>query len=152
MRRRWGLVCGAALAFAAGWSLLLLVLAFVVPVYTTSTQSASVAGAGVATSTETVSAATIVQVNGLYVVMLLCIPLGAAALVSLLLRYAEHRDAVIGAFLVAVLFAAFCVVGLMSVGLFMLPAAIALLVACATARPEAMSEQPPSGAFATPKP
>ena len=152
MRRRWGLVCGVALVFAAGWSLLLLVLAFVVPMYTTSTQSASVAGDGTATSSETVGAATIVQVNGLYVVMLLCIPLGATALVTLLLRYAEHRDAVIGAFLVAVLFAAFCVVGLMSIGLFLLPTAIALLVACATARPEAIPEQPLPEAFASPRP
>jgi hypothetical protein len=140
MRRRWGLVCGWALAFALGWSLLLLVLAFVVPVYTTSTQSATVAGDGVATSTETVGGATIVAVNGAYVVLLLCIPLGATALVALLLRYAEHRDAVIGAYLVAVLFAVFCVVGLMSIGLFLLPVAIALPVACATARPEAMSD------------
>ena len=68
-----------ALAFALVWSLLLVVGAFLAPVYSTSSQSASAdSTTGVTTTTAvTTGSATLVGVNGYGVLVVVTIPLVA---------------------------------------------------------------------------
>lgn len=128
--RRWGIVTGGALGLAAVWSVALIVLAFVAPTYGTTTSEATMDGSGQITT----GTATAVQVNGPYVVMLLLIPLAATGIVAIALRYAWHPDGRLIAWMVTILLCAFCVVGAMSIGIFVAPIAIALVVACLGAR------------------
>ena len=138
MKRRWGSVTGAALVLAAVWSVALIVLALVAPAYQTGSDSATMAPDGTTTiTTGTTGTATMVQVNGIWVVLLLCIPLAVTGLVALLLRFADRTEARIGAWALTLLLCGFCVLGLMSVGLFIAPIAAALVVACVAVRPGA---------------
>lgn len=77
-------------------------------------------------------AQTLVDVNGLYVVWLLCIPVFLAPVVWAGLRLRCSRGSVLGgriAWIAVALMWAFALVGAASIGLFLLPAALLLIVA-----------------------
>lgn len=108
-----GVVCAVALVPAA----------FLAPVYHGEE------GTGRATVELT---RTLVGVNGLYVVWLLCIPVFLAFVVWAGLRLRCSRGSVLGgriAWTAVALVWAFALVGMASVGLFLLPAALLLIVA-----------------------
>ncbi len=75
--------------------------------------------------------ATLVEVNGLYVLWLLLIPVLLTGLALLAIRFTDAGQARRKALLwvSALTLLAVCVVGILSIGLFYLPAALALLVA-----------------------
>jgi hypothetical protein len=151
MGRRWVIVSGCALVLAAVWSVALMVLALVAPAYSGESSSASMEGDGATTTSTTSTTATMVQVNGVYVLFLLAIPLAITGLVALLLRFRGSAGALIGAWALTLLLGAFCFVGLMSIGLFVAPVALALVVACTTAMVAAIPVAP-SEAYAGPNP
>ena len=135
MRPTWALPLTAKIALiaAAAWSVLLLVAAFTFPAYGTASQSSSVDANGNLTSGEEITGtATLVGVNGLYAGLLVGIPLVVTAVVALLLRIGV-RPARIGAWVLTGLLGAFTVLALMSIGLFILPVTVALVVAWASA-------------------
>ena len=122
-----------ALIAAAAWSVLLLVAAFTFPAYGTASSSGSVDANGNLTSSEEITGtATLVGVNGLYAALLVSIPLAVTAVVALLLRIGVRPARVVAWVLVGLL-GVFTVLGLMSIGLFILPVTVALVVACASA-------------------
>jgi len=114
----------AALAWGAG----LVVAAFVIPVYSGETASAP---SGVVHG---LPGQTLVQVNGPHVLFVIGAPLVIAALVWGALHEKCSRGRAAGGYLawtlIAILFAG-CVLGILSVGVFMAPAAV--LLACAAA-------------------
>ena len=120
-----------ALAFALVWSLLLVVGAFLAPVYSTSSQSASAdSTTGVTTTTAvTTGSATLVGVNGYGVLVVVTIPLVATLFVAIALARGRRR---IGWVVTSVL-ALLNVLALLSVGIFFVPTTVALIVACASA-------------------
>ena len=75
--------------------------------------------------------ATLVEVNGLYVLWLLLIPILFSGLTLLVIRFTDaglaRRKALLWISALALL--ALCLVGILSIGLFYLPTAMALLVA-----------------------
>lgn len=114
-----GLVCALALVPTA----------FLAPVY----HGTAVTPGGAVTSTTD----TEVGVNGLYVVWLLCIPVALALVAWVGLRLRCSRGSSLGqtvAWGAVVLLFAFAAVGLASIGVFVLPAAL-LLLAAATSAP-----------------
>jgi hypothetical protein len=130
---RLPLTARIALVAAAAWSVLLLVAAFTFPAYGTSSSSASLdANGNLTNGAEITGTATLVGVNGLYAALLVCIPLAVTAAVALLLRIGV-RPARVAAWVLVGLLGAFTVLGLMSIGLFILPVTVALVVACASA-------------------
>jgi hypothetical protein len=133
MRARWGTTATVALAFAAVWSLLVVALALLAPLYSTSSGSSTVEGDGTVVSTTSVGTDTLVGANGRGVLLVVCLPLVATAVVALLLRYADRGAAVGGAWLVTLLYLALCVLALLSIGIVLVPVGVALVVACATA-------------------
>lgn len=131
----WSLPLTAKIALVASliWSLLLLVAAFIFPVYGYASSSASVGSDGnLVQGAEITGTATLVGVNGAWAVLLIAIPLVVTILVAVLLRIGA-RPARVTARAVTGLLAAVTVLGLMSIGLFLLPATVALVVACASA-------------------
>jgi hypothetical protein len=152
MERLRRTVMGTALVLAAVWSIALMALALVAPVYSGETGSATMAEDGTVTTSATSSTATMVQVNGAYVLVLLAIPLVITGLVALLLRFRGRPAALIGAWVLTGLLGAFCVLGLMSIGLFIVPVVLGLVVACTASMWTAPSLEPLPEAFATPNP
>ena len=108
-------LAAVALAVAAG-----LGLAFY-PVYQGESESAS--SSGVVTSSS--DRATLIEENGPWVAFLLCVPIVLAAL-GLWVALRGHRTL---AWTFAGVLLGFCVLGGFSIGLFYLPAALALLLA-----------------------
>lgn len=128
-RSPWSRTTGIALGVALAWSLLLVVAAFVVPVYGTASGSATVdPSTGLSTTTtEITGSATLVGVNGPGVLVVIGIPLVATLLVGWALAARRRR---IG----WVITSALCVLNvlaLLSVGIFFVPTTLALIVACA---------------------
>ncbi|MDA8436458.1 MAG: hypothetical protein M0Z98_10800 [Actinomycetales bacterium] len=114
-----------AVGVALVWGLLLVVLAFVAPVYSTSSGSAT---DGTVASTTTEGTATLVGVNGYGVLLVVSVPLVAAVVVAWALARGRRR---IG-WVVTSLLGALNVLAMLSVGIFFLPVTIALVVACAS--------------------
>jgi hypothetical protein len=112
-----------ALGFAAVWSAVLLVSAVTVPAYQSETRS---------TSGEVVrDTATLVEVNGPWALVVVAAPLVATAVVAWALwSGGSRRGAVLTAWAAVGLLTALSVLALLSVGLFFLPTALALAVAC----------------------
>ena len=102
--------------------LALLLAGSLVPVY--SSESASSSGAS------TSSSETLVQANGLNVLIVLAIPLIVSLLVAAALRV-DRRNA---AWLLTGSLGCFAVLALLSIGLLVLPVVVALAVACGTTR------------------
>jgi hypothetical protein len=114
-----------ALAVALVWGAGLLVGAALAPAYEM----------GTATSTGVVvhGSATLVEENGPGVMLVVAVPLVAAAIVGLVLgRRRAMRGAGPVAWTCAGLLAGFNLLALASIGLFILPVTVCLLVACAT--------------------
>jgi hypothetical protein len=125
IRGRWAF--GLTL-LAFGWGIALVVAAFVVPVYGSSTSS----GVSVASA-----ASTLVQVNGLGVL----VPMGLPGLIAAVVWFALHRKCSRGsrpsgyvAWTLIWLLAALCVVAIASIGMFVAPVA-ALLARAASLTP-----------------
>ena len=112
-----------ALGFAVVWGLLLVVAAFVAPVYRTSSGSAT--DGTVATTAE--GSATLVGVNGYGVLLVISVPLVAAVVVTWALARGRRRLGWVVTSVLCVL----NVLALLSVGIFFVPVTIALIVACA---------------------
>jgi hypothetical protein len=128
-RALWSRTSAIALTFALVWSTLLVGGSFVLPVYSTSSQSATSetvtgdsAKAPVTSGTET-----LVGVNGPGALVVVGIPLVVTLLVGVALAARRRR---IGWVLTSVL-AFFNLLAMLSVGIFMLPTTLALIVACA---------------------
>jgi hypothetical protein len=120
-----------ALGVAMVWGVLLVVAAFVAPVYSTSSGSA-VDGSGGTVSATTEGTATLVGVNGYGVLPVVSFPLVATVVVAWALARGRRRLGWIVTSVLCVL----NVLSLMSIGIFFLPVTLALVVACAsTPRP-----------------
>jgi hypothetical protein len=121
----WVALAAVALAVVAG-----LGLAFH-PVYQSESQTVSSSGAVTSSS----DGATLLEENGPWVALLLCVPVVLAAL--------GLGGAIRGrktlAWVSAGVLLAFCVVGGFSIGLFYLPAGLSLLVAAGLCRPDIRS-------------
>ena len=126
MRRRDAVVISTGIAHALTWGVALFLV--VGPVYQGVSKTA-VTPAGVASESSRVTA-TLIEVNGWSVLPLLLVPvvLTALALMAVLttrVRLAMRR---VLSWVSAVLLLGFCAVGIFSIGLFYVPAAIALVV------------------------
>jgi hypothetical protein len=132
LRRRGRWAFGLTVA-AFAWGLLLLVAAVVVPVYSGGSSTSD----GHTTVTRSY-ASTLVDENGLRVLIPLAIPALLAAVVWIALHRRCSRGSRIGghvAWLVILLLGCFTVLASMSIGAFLLPL-VALLVAAATLTPD----------------
>lgn len=124
-----------ALVGAAVWSVGLLVGAVTLPVYAGSSAATDGEPTGATTS------ATLVEVNGPGVLVVVAIPLVASLAVASLLVVRSRVSAgrlpwlVAAAWLAVAGCGALGVLGLPSIGLFVLPVAVALAVAVATSAP-----------------
>lgn len=111
-------------AAALVWSLGLVVAALVAPAYSTASQSAGVDGV-------TLGSATLVQENGAWVLILVGIPALVSAIVMLALRARRSgaRWAAPLAWGAIGVLTAEALVGIMSIGLFLIPAIVLLVLA-----------------------
>ena len=119
----WRLTLRLSVA-ALVWSLGLVLAALFAPVYGTSSASSGVNGV-------TLSDATLVQVNGAWVLILVAIPALVSAVVILGLR-ARHSGARWGravAWSAIALLLVEAVLGIMSIGVFLIPAIVLLTMA-----------------------
>jgi hypothetical protein len=125
----WSRTAATALSFALVWSALLVVGALVLPAYGTSSQSATTdTGTGAAsTAPVTTGTETLVGVNGPGVLVVVGIPLIVTMLVAAALAFRRRR---LGWVLTSVL-GFFTLLAMMSIGIFILPTTLALVVACA---------------------
>jgi hypothetical protein len=129
-RRTLDVVCRIALGFAIVWGVLLVAAAFVVPVGTSETAEATSSGVpGVVTTTTT----TLVQSNGIWGAIVISIPLGFALLVAVALRQRRHVAAVVVAWVLTALVCVFTFLAMLSIGIFVLPLTMALVIACTMA-------------------
>ena len=133
-----------ALFVAALWCVGLIVGAATLPAYQST--SASVTGtSGSPAVTESTSTATLIEVNGTGVLVVVGLPLAAVALVSSALLWRRRRrrsGAGPLAWTVVGLLGALAFVGMLSIGIFIVPAVVLLALACATA-PRAPHRAPP---------
>ena len=127
---RFGRLEGVSLAFALVWSTGLVIAAFRLPVY----RSLSVSGHSLSffsSHAATSGSATLVAVNGWGGVVLVAVPLAAAVVVACALwrRIADEGAGGL-AWTATFLLICFNVLAMLSIGLFVVPATLALLVAC----------------------
>lgn len=126
-----------ALALAAVWGAGLVLAAVTLPVYAVESGAASPDGA-IVTS---MGSATLVEVNGPAVLLVAAAPLAATVLVAALLRARpRHRVARLAAWAPVGLLAGLAVLGLASVGAFLLPVVVALAVAVDAAPAPAVAQ------------
>jgi hypothetical protein len=126
------------LALAAIWSIGIVAAAFVAPAY--EKQSSTLVGSpssGITTPEPrpvvTTSTSTLVEVNGLRVLVPVALPLFAVAVVAMLLarrRARVRRGAGPLAWTTVGLFAAFNLLAMLSIGIFILPVTGLLICAC----------------------
>jgi hypothetical protein len=123
-----------AVAIAAVWSVALLGAAATLPAYRSSSPADAPTVAGPVPVTT--SSATLVEENGARVLAVVAIPLVVTGLVALALwrrRRAGRAGAGPFAGVLTAVVVAFCVVGALTIGPFVLPVAGALVAACALA-------------------
>jgi hypothetical protein len=132
----------AALAVAAAWGTGLLVAALLLPVYASESGSVGPDGSLVRTS----GSATLVEANGAGILVVAAAPLAAAVCVgALLAARTRHPAAGTAAWGVVALLAALAVLGLLSLGIFLVPVVLSLALAAST-RPCAHSSPAATGA------
>ena len=119
-------VGSTALLVALVYSAAIVIAGFVVPFYST----VSVSSSGAVSR----GSATLVAENGLAVVMVLAIPLLLTLAVGTALWQSRRRGAVPIAWTLTGLLALFNLLAMLSIGVFILPVTIALVVACAKNR------------------
>lgn len=146
---QWGRTTSIALVVAALASSLVLIGAFTAPVYSTAGVSGTLSPTGEMVEVVSEGTSTIAGTNGALGAGVVAIPLVATLLVSLLLWPAGSRGLRVAAYAVVALLGAFTILSLMSIGIFLLPVTVALLVACVardtqpSVRPLATSPAPP---------
>jgi hypothetical protein len=118
-----------ALLIAVVSSLGFLAAGLMVPVYTEVTS-----GPGSAAVTET--SKTLVAENGSRVVLLLLFPLLATVVVAIALLGRAHSSAIVLAWSVTGVVAVFNLLAMLTIGIFVIPITIALVVACAAVTAE----------------
>jgi len=142
------------LAVAALWCVGLLVAAVTLPAYRSTT--ATVLGtADSSTAAETTTTRTLLDVNGPGVLVVVAIPLAAVGLVSgaLWLRRRRHRDGAGPlAWTIVGLVGLFALLGMLSIGIFVVPAVALLAIACATAPQSPRQSLPPPPQVTTARP
>jgi hypothetical protein len=122
---RFGRLERISLAVALAWGIGLVVAALLVPVY----QSSGVSSSGALTD----GSATLVGVNGWGALLVAGAPLAAAMVTGCALwRRAARQGAGFVAWTVTGLLACFNFLAMLSIGVFVLPVTIALIVACGT--------------------
>jgi hypothetical protein len=111
-----------ALSFALVWSVAVLVAGFTVPMYSeeTETSSGSISGTD-----------TLVGENGSGIIIVLLVPLVVSILVTLCLMARRVRGAIVVAWILTAALCGLTVLALLSIGIYLLPVAGALMVACA---------------------
>jgi hypothetical protein len=120
---RFGRLEWISLAFALAWGTGLVIAALLVPVY----QSSSVSGPGTATD----GSATLVGVNGWGALLVAGAPLVAAVVAGCALWWRAGRaSAGVLAWAVTGLLACFSFLAILSIGVFVLPVTLALVIAC----------------------
>jgi len=134
---RFGRLEGISLAIALVWGAGLVVAALLVPVY----QSSSVSSSGAVTD----GLATLVGVNGWGALLVAGAPLAAATVTGCVLwRRAGRQGAGVLAWAVTGLLGCFNLLAMLSIGVFVLPVTIALVVACGThgRKPHGLATRP----------
>jgi hypothetical protein len=122
---RFGRLERASLALALMWATGLIVAAMLVPVY----QSSTVSGSG----TMIAGPATLVGVNGWGALLVAGAPLAAAAVTGgALWRRGRLQGAGVLAWVITGLLVCFNLLAMLSIGVFVLPVTLALVVACAS--------------------
>lgn len=132
---RLGRGTAAMLALAGCWSAILIVGVFFVPAY----QSAGRASAGngairVPAGHQNPAPPTLAAADP-YVVAVLAVPLLMVLVAGIALWLSSRRTGVVIAWTAAGILVVLSVLGLMSVGIFVLPSALMLVIACGTHRP-----------------
>jgi uncharacterized membrane protein YhaH (DUF805 family) len=120
--RKLGRASSVALLGAALWGLGLVLAGFLVPAYRSTEMSSS--------GELTQGTKTLVGMNGPGVVVVLAVPLLATLLVASALLARSRRAALPFAWALTALLAVFNLVGMLTVGIFVLPVTAALVVAC----------------------
>ena len=116
--------------FAVAWALGAYGVLLSLPMYGWARSTQTVGGA----ETRSAGRATLASVNGPEVYLTLAIPVVAAALVALPWPAELRRPVAIGG---AVIATAFVILGMLSVGMFFFPSALALIALALTTRPSA---------------
>jgi len=125
LANRFGRFERISLVIALAWGAGLAVAALVVPVYKSSSVSSS--------GTVPDGSATLVGVNGWGALLVAVAPLAAAMVTgSALWRRAGRQGAGVFAWAVTGLLVCFNLLAMLSIGVFVLPVTLALVVACAT--------------------
>jgi hypothetical protein len=130
---RLGRWAARLIALAVAWGVALMAAALLLPVYgsDSSSGSASSSGGGVVTATHS-STSTPVQENGYWVLIPVAVPLLLAAIVWIALRRKRSRGGRASGYLawssIGVL-SAFCLLAILSIGVFVVPMAAMLAVA-----------------------
>jgi cytochrome bd-type quinol oxidase subunit 2 len=123
----------ALLAAAAVWCALLFVGAVTLPAYTGATTRFDSQGREVETSTT----ATLFEINGPWVLVLLTVPVVAVALIALLLHLRpRHRVAGVAAWVVVGALGLFTLAAMLTIGSFIAPVTLALAIATALTPPQ----------------
>ncbi len=124
-----------ALGVAVLWSLALLVASTLAPAYQSTTETDS--------GTVTPGSATLVGENGWGVLVVMAVPLIVTVVVGFALwRRGAGRAAGVIAWTLTGLLAGLNLLAMLTVGLFMLPVTVCLVVACALRRPDLRATTP----------
>lgn len=135
---RFGRLQRISLTCAFVWAAGLIMAAVLVPVY----QSSNVSSSGSGTSTS----ATLVAVNGWGVLLVAGAPLAATLVTWYALRWRRGRQgAGLLAWVVIGLLVGFNVLAMLSIGVFLIPVTLALVIACST------HGSKPAGAITSPR-
>ncbi|HET7900044.1 MAG TPA: hypothetical protein VFL59_02585 [Candidatus Nanopelagicales bacterium] len=121
-----------SLLVALVYCLIVLVAAATLPVYGWSSQSSSAADGAAVESTS--GTATLLEVNGPWALVVVSVPLLVTLVVGALLTRRTGWVGVAVACILTVLYVGLCILALLSIGIFLAPIALVLVVACASAR------------------
>lgn len=125
-----------SLFVAAIWCIGLIVAAATLPAYSSTTTTAG--GPPGSSDVSTTSTETLVEVNGVGVLVVVGLPLVAVGAVGTMLALRRRRrqsGAGPVAWTAVGLLAVLAILGIMSVGVFIMPAVVLLAIACAVASP-----------------
>jgi len=122
-----------AVVAAAVWAIGLVVAAFRLPVYGSAIYSSSATPTSISPETVLRTSQTLVEVNGFIAAVEMAVPLVATLVVAAALRAGVHRVTLALAWTSTGLLAVFNLVGMLTVGVLMLPVTGALVLACVMA-------------------
>ena len=115
-----------AVGAAAVWATWLVVAAFVLPVYGSAISPSS----GTPPDSAVHASQTLVEVNGPVAAVEMAVPLAATLVVAIAFRSGVHRVRMVVGWTATGLLAVFNVLGMLTVGVFVLPVTVALVLAC----------------------